>query len=87
MAAPPARTAIVTGGARGIGRAIGLALARHGFAVAPVDVLADALERTAAEIRALGVEAMPLLADTADHQGARDRVAEIVARWGGSMCW
>jgi 3-oxoacyl-[acyl-carrier protein] reductase len=78
----PVRTAIVTGAARGIGRAIGLALARHGFAVALVDVLADALECTAAEIRALGVEAMPVLADTADHQGARERVAAIIARWG-----
>ncbi len=44
---PTRATTVVTGGARGIGRAIGLALARHGFAVAPVDVLADALEEPA----------------------------------------
>jgi 3-oxoacyl-[acyl-carrier protein] reductase len=76
------RVAIVTGGARGIGRAIGLALARHGYAVAPVDVLANELERTAGEIRALGVPAMPLVADTSDHGLARDLVGRIVAQWG-----
>jgi 3-oxoacyl-[acyl-carrier protein] reductase len=82
---PPARpdkVAIVTGGARGIGRAIGLALARHGFAVAATDLRAEDLERTAAEIRALGVEAMPLPGDAADHALAREQTAQILARWG-----
>jgi len=82
MSEHPARTAIVTGGARGIGRAIGMALARQGFAIAAVDVRAAELERTAAEIQALGADVLPLLADIADHALARDLAAQIVARWG-----
>ncbi len=78
----PDKVAIVTGGARGIGRAIGLALARHGFAVAATDLRAEDLERTAAEIRALGVEAMPLPGDAADHALAREQTAQVVGRWG-----
>lgn len=82
MAGQPSRVAIVTGGARGIGRSICIALARHGFAIAVLDVLAAELERTAEEIRSLGVEALPMLGDAASYQEAHDRVAEIVGRWG-----
>lgn len=58
------RVALVTGAARRIGRAIALALAEHGFAVAihHRDSTADA-EATAAEIRARGVGAVVLRAD------------------------
>jgi 3-oxoacyl-[acyl-carrier protein] reductase len=82
MIVPPGRTAIVTGAARGIGRAIALALARHGFAVALIDIRAEELERSTAGVAALGVEALPLLADTADHRRAKDAASDIVARWG-----
>ncbi|MCC7426943.1 MAG: SDR family oxidoreductase [Alphaproteobacteria bacterium] len=76
------RTAIVTGGARGIGRAICLALAQKGYAVAPVDLREAELASTAKEIEALGVDAMPIVADIASYQGARDHVAAMVRRWG-----
>jgi 3-oxoacyl-[acyl-carrier protein] reductase len=78
----PARTAIVTGAARGIGRACALSLARQGFAVALVDLREEELASTAAEVQALGVPALPVIADTADHAGAKRRVAEITAAWG-----
>ena len=61
------RAAIVTGGSRGIGRAVCLELARQG-----VNLLcnyagnADAAERTAEECRALGVQAVPVQANVAD---------------------
>jgi len=44
------RAAIVTGGGRGIGRAIALALARDGRSVAVADLLADQARAVAAEI-------------------------------------
>jgi NAD(P)-dependent dehydrogenase (short-subunit alcohol dehydrogenase family) len=48
------RTIVVTGAARGVGRAIALACARHGARLVLGDVLGDAGRRTAAEIAATG---------------------------------
>ena len=59
--------AVVTGGARNLGRSLVLALARSGYDVvvnARTDV--EGAEKTAAEARALGVSALVALADVAD---------------------
>jgi 3-oxoacyl-[acyl-carrier protein] reductase len=74
--------AIITGAARGIGRAIALRLARDGFNVALVDVREPELERTTAEVAALGTEALALLIDTAHYEAARHGVQRILQRWG-----
>ena len=76
------KTAIVTGGARGIGRACALALAGKGFDVALVDLLPAEMEQTAGEIRALGRRAIALEADVADHARARAVVAAVADAWG-----
>jgi 3-oxoacyl-[acyl-carrier protein] reductase len=78
----PRKTAIVTGAARGIGRAIALALARHGMDLALVDLRAEQLAETAAAARALGVRAEPLICDVAGYQAVRACVAEIAAAFG-----
>lgn len=64
---PARRVAIVTGGSRGIGRAISSRLAADGFAVA-VNYAgnATAAEETLAEIREAGGTAIALQADVAD---------------------
>ncbi|MBW6400461.1 SDR family oxidoreductase [Roseomonas sp. HJA6] len=82
MTAAPTRTAIVTGAARGIGRAIALSLAQQGHAIALVDLREKDLAQTAQEVAALGVDAMPIMADTSDYEAARRHVADVAARWG-----
>jgi gluconate 5-dehydrogenase len=57
------RRLLVTGGSRGLGRAMALALAEAGADVALTGRDAASLERTAGEIRALGRRAWPIQAD------------------------
>lgn len=75
--AAPRKVALVTGGARGIGRGCALALARAGFGIALVDLRVPEMERTAGEIRALGQPALVFEADVALHQRAQE-IAQAV---------
>ncbi len=60
------KTAIVTGAAQGIGKAIALKLAGAGANVVVSDVNLEAAEATAREIEALGVKAMAVKCNVAD---------------------
>ncbi len=72
------KTAIVTGGTRGIGKAIVLELAKSGCNVAfnysKSDDLANELVK---EIEALGVKAMAKKVDVSDFEGAKNMVKEV----------
>ena len=84
-AIPPAipRAALVTGGARRLGRAIALALAEAGFSVAVHCRAGNGeAEAAAATIRAKGVQAMVLAADLADEAAVRRLVPEASAGLG-----
>ena len=77
------KTAIVTGGTRGIGRAIVLELAKNGCNVAfnysKSDDLANELLK---EIEALGVKAMAKKADVSDFESAKNMVKEVKDNFG-----
>jgi 3-oxoacyl-[acyl-carrier protein] reductase len=74
--------AIVTGGARGIGRAIGEALAADGYTIAVVDLNGEAAEATAHELAAAGPGAVAYQADVRDYARAQAVVADLMQRFG-----
>jgi 2-hydroxycyclohexanecarboxyl-CoA dehydrogenase len=76
------KTALVTGGGRGIGRAIALGLAQEGAQVAVLDILADNAAAVAREIEATGVKALALPADLTKRAQVDRAIADTLAQFG-----
>lgn len=76
------RSALITGGARGIGRAIAEHFAREGAWVAVADLDGQAAADTARAIEAEGGTAMALAMDVTDEAAVNEGVAAIVQAWG-----
>ena len=76
------KAALVTGAARGIGKAEALALAAEGCAIAINDIDRDAAEATAAELRASGTKAVVCIGDVSEEAGAEAVVREAHAGLG-----
>ena len=97
------KIALVTGGGRGIGSSIALALAQAGadVAIAEVDRVASAAqhyrdaalsgvaaaEQVAAEVRALGRRAVVIGADVTQWPQVTAMIEATGANWAASTCW
>src|SRR5215217_8854080 len=84
------KTALITGGSRGIGKAIALRMAREGANIAiaakttePHPKLEGTIYSAAAEIEALGAKALPLQADIRDEQQIQSAIAKTIETFGG----
>lgn len=80
------QTAIVTGAAGGIGRAVARRLARHGMNLALVDLDGDAVSRVAAELGVAAERLLPIAADVSKEADVRryvDRSLRVFGRIDG----
>jgi 3-hydroxybutyrate dehydrogenase len=77
------KTAIVTGAASGIGKAIASLYAREGAAVAIADLNKEAAEATARELQTAGGRAMGVAMDVTRESDVNAGVAAVVGAFGG----
>jgi len=72
----------ITGAAQGLGKAMALEFAQQGAHIALLDMQADALDATAAELVALGVKAKGFVVNVTDEEQVEATFAAIVAEFG-----
>uniref|UniRef100_A0A182N1N6 Short-chain dehydrogenase/reductase 3 n=1 Tax=Anopheles dirus TaxID=7168 RepID=A0A182N1N6_9DIPT len=75
-------TALVTGGANGLGRALCLRLAQEGCHVAVVDIDMAGAQQTATDVRKLGVKAEAFLADIANFEAVERLRLDVETKLG-----
>ncbi len=77
------KVALVTGGSRGIGRAVAKALAGAGAKVAiNFQGNKEAAEKVLEEINALGAEGLVIQADVSDYQACEDMIKRAIEEYG-----
>ena len=76
------RVAIVTGGARGIGREIALTLAREGASIAICDVNEEALSQTKTEIEAISRQCIVSTVDVGDYVSCEKMANKTLDKFG-----
>lgn len=73
---------LVTGAARGIGRAIGIRLAEQDNGLALNDIDAELLSQTVHQLKESGHDAIGLVGDVSDPKAVQDMVAKFVEQYG-----
>jgi NAD(P)-dependent dehydrogenase (short-subunit alcohol dehydrogenase family) len=76
------KVAIVTGGGKGIGKAVSLAFASEGATVVVAARSLAQLDRTAEEIRSKGGKVLTLQTDVADEESVKQMVAKTINEFG-----
>jgi len=75
------KVALVTGGARGIGKAIAMTLARAGADIVIADVNLEEAQKTAGEIEGLGRKSMAISVDVTDYTKVEEAVNKILDKF------
>jgi NAD(P)-dependent dehydrogenase (short-subunit alcohol dehydrogenase family) len=76
------RVAIITGGARGIGRGIALKFAEEGCSVVITDVLAEEAKRTVEEVHHKGREGIFVKCDVSNSGQVQEMVDQAITKFG-----
>jgi NAD(P)-dependent dehydrogenase (short-subunit alcohol dehydrogenase family) len=76
------RVAIITGGARGIGKGIALKFAEEGCSVAIADIQIKEAEKTVLEILDKGVQALAIECDATNSSQVQDMVDKVIEKFG-----
>ena len=76
------KVAIVTGGARGIGKGISIMMAKQGARVAIADILEEEAKKTVEEIEKQGGKAMAVKTDITDLEQVKQTVAKVKEEFG-----
>ena len=76
------KNALITGGSRGLGKAVAIALAKEGVNVAITGRNVETLEKTTDEIKALGVNSTYASFDVSDKNEVKAGIEEIIADFG-----
>lgn len=76
------KNAVVTGAARGIGKAIAKKLASHGLNVVVSDILIDEAQEVARELEAMGVKALAVKTDVSNKEDVENLIKTTVQELG-----
>ena len=76
------RVCLITGGARGIGRAIALAMASHGYSVGVLDISEESARTVSNEINETGGAAIPLVVDVSINAAVENAFSVLHKEWG-----
>ena len=75
------RVAIVTGGCRGLGKAMAIGLAKHGCNIIISDIIEKESEKTAKEIQKLGVKAIAVSTDVSSKDSVDNLIKETIKKF------
>jgi NAD(P)-dependent dehydrogenase (short-subunit alcohol dehydrogenase family) len=80
------KSALITGGGGGIGRATALAFAREGARLAVADVMAEAARETVALVNAAGGQAISFAGEVTQDAEVRSMIEAVIAAYGRLDC-